>query len=307
MAPRIFASVLIWLFIGQSAQAARIIVVKSSDAEPYIVAEAAVATKLAAPGNEVRGMLLKEVSEKGIQPTIGPANLVVAIGTPAAKFLHKQLPPSQKLVYCMVTSPEEVGLLSGRESWGVSTDLPFAQQFQIIGQTLPHARAIGVLYRTDCPEGDKSLVALKAALPAGWRVSAVAVNDYPSVAAAIDALTSKGADIIWTTPNQKVYDAGAVRALLLAGLRAKTPVWGFSPAFVRAGATIGVGVDPKEQGFQAAEVAGRALAGQAGVPDKAQPPREFQIAVNLIVAKEIGVEIPDAVTRRAAYVYRPEK
>ena len=34
----------------------------------------------------------------------------------------------------------------------------------------------------------------------------------------------------------------------------KIPVWGFSTAFVRAGALIGVGVEPRSQGTQAADV-----------------------------------------------------
>ena len=36
------------------------------------------------------------------------------------------------------------------------------------------------------------------------------------------------------------------------GLRTNVPVFGFSPAFVRAGALVGVGVDPAAQGQQAA-------------------------------------------------------
>ena len=36
------------------------------------------------------------------------------------------------------------------------------------------------------------------------------------------------------------YDAATVRSLLLASIRRKTPVFGYSPALVRAGALLGV-------------------------------------------------------------------
>jgi ABC-type uncharacterized transport system substrate-binding protein len=39
----------------------------------------------------------------------------------------------------------------------------------------------------------------------------------------------------------------------------------------------------------------------------AAAPTDFQIAVNLIVAEQLGIEIPDSLTRRATFVYRAEK
>ena len=286
--------------------AAHVVIVKASDAEPYTQAEAAIRTRLLEAHHDARSMLLKEVIEKGIGATIGPADLVVGVGTPAARWLHKQLPAATRLVYCMVTNADEASLLTPPDCWGVTTEVPLAEQVALMSQALPRARTAGMLYRSDLADGKRTLEAIKASVPGDWRVEAVAVNEHPSIAAAIDALTQKNVDVIWTTADQKVYDSNAVRALLLAGLRTKTPVWGFSPAFVRAGALIGVGVEPRAQGTQAADVALKVLAGQAGAAEKAQPPREYQIAVNLIVASKIGAEIPQALTSRATYVYRPE-
>jgi ABC-type uncharacterized transport system substrate-binding protein len=282
------------------------VIVKASDAEPYVQAEAALKSRLVESHHDIRSLGLKDVADKGIGAAIGQGDLVIAIGTPAARWLHKQLPASAKLVYCMVTNAEEAGLLQGAEAWGVTTEVAVSEQVKVIAEALPRAKTLGVLYRSDSPDGKRTLEGVKASMPAGWRIEAIAVNEYPSIAAAIDALTQKNIDLIWTTADQKVYDTAAVRALLLAGLRTKTPVWGFSPAFVRAGALLGVGVEPRSQGNQAADVALRILGGSCGAGDKAQFAREFQIAVNLIVAKQIGVEIPESLSRRAAYVFRPE-
>ena len=302
----VFLSVLL-IVSGSRASGARIVIVKASEAEPYAQAEAAIRARLADHHDDLRSLLLKEAAEKGVGPSIGQADVVVAVGTPAARWLQKQLPANIKLVYCMVTNPDEAGLLAGRESWGVTLEVALDAQLQVIAQTLPRARTVGMLYRADTPDGKHVVDLMKSSLPPTWRVEAVAVGDYPSIAVAIDALTRKNTDIIWTTTDQKLYDTAAVRALLLAGLRTKTPVWGYSPAFVRAGALVGVGVESRSQGNQAADLVRRALDGRCNAADKAQAPSEFQIAVNLIVAKQIGLDIPDEVSRRAAFVYRAEK
>ncbi len=282
------------------------VIVKSSDAEPYAQAEAALKERLEAHQETVRSVLARDVSEKGIDAGIGRADAVVAVGTPAARWLQTQLPPNYKLAYCMVNGAVEAGLLQGRAAWGVTTEVPLSDQIKLIGAALPKARVVGALYRSDQPEGKASIQGLSDAMPPGWRVEAVAVNEHPSVAAAIDALTRKNVDVIWTAAEQKIYDTATVRSLLLAGLRSKTPVWGFSPAFVRAGALVGVGVSPRDQGAQAADIVKQLLADPRAAKGKAYPPAEVQIAVNLIVAAQLGIEVPEEVTRRAAFVFRPE-
>ena len=291
--------------------AASVVVVRTSDAEPYAQAEAALRDRLALHQYDIKSVLVKDVSQKGIDTAIGKPDAVVAIGTSAARWLHKELPASTRLFYCMVNNAREAGLQEGPTCEGVTTDVSVGEQFSLIGDALPNARVVGSLYRSDRPEGKAQLQMLTGALRSGWKLESVAVNEYPSIAEAIDALTQKHVDIIWTTADQKLYDSAAVHALLLAALRAKIPVWGFSPAFVRAGALLGVGVEPKSQGAQLADL----LAASLSDPHKAlagnqwvvQAPREFQIAVNLIVARQLDIDIPDTLTGRATYVYRTEK
>jgi len=84
-------------------------------------------------------------------------------------------------------------------------------------------------------------------------------------------------------------------------------VWGFSPAFVRAGGLVGVGVEPRAQGRQAADIVQRLGSGKPGaVTDRVQSAQEFQVAVNLIVARQLGIEIPEALTKRATFVFKTE-
>jgi ABC-type uncharacterized transport system substrate-binding protein len=286
--------------------AADILIVKASEAEPYTQAENELRQRLNDQHMVVRSMMLKDISQNGVQPSVGNADAVVAIGTSAARWLHEQLPASVKLAYCMVNNATEAGLLQGHGAGGVTTDVAIGAQMALIAEAMPHTRAVGALYRSDSPQSQSGIDALKGAMPTGWHVEAVAVNDYPSVAAAIDALTQKSIDVIWTSADQKLYDTASVRVLLLAALRRNIPVWGFSPAFVRAGALLGVGVNPRAQGDQAADLVLKLLAGNAPVAAEAQAPREYEIAVNLIVAQQLGIQIPDSLSSRATYVFRPE-
>lgn len=293
--------------LAVSADAAELVIVRAAEADPYVRAEKALSTELENRSHHVRVLTLKEVAEQGIESSLGRPAAVVAVGTPAAAWLHKQLPADVPLVYCMVTNAEGAGLTEGRQATGVTTDVPLPAQLQLIGESLPRARAVGMLYRSDTADGKRQLKQAQAALPAGWKLQAVAVNEQSSVAAAIDALLKKSPDVVWTCPDQAVFDAACIRTLLLAALRNKVPVWGFSPAFVRAGALLGVGVDPGSQGTQAAEVVLQILAQPKAAEDRALAPRQFQIAVNLIVAEQLDVAIPESVTKKSTYVFKADK
>jgi putative ABC transport system substrate-binding protein len=304
---RLIVAFLIVCGMASSARGAgEVLIVKSSDAEPYQQAEAAVRDELTRQHYSIRASSLNEITQSGAAAAAKHAVAVLAVGTPAAKFLHVQLPPAIPLTYCMVSSPQESGLSQGRESCGVTTDVPLAEQMKIISEALPQARAIGFLYRGDNAEGKMLAQEMRKAAPAGWRVEPIAVNEFSSVAAAITALTQKKPDIIWTAADSRLYDTAAVRALLLSALRSKIPVWGFSPAFVRAGGLVGIGVDPKAQGKQAAALLVNLLEQPSNVGQRVQGAREYQIAVNLIVARQLGVQVPEELSRKAAFVFRGE-
>jgi putative tryptophan/tyrosine transport system substrate-binding protein len=284
-----------------------VVIVKSSDAEPYRQAAATLHDRLLAPDHNVRSILVKQLAESGIGSSISTTDTVVAVGTSAAAWLHNHLSGGVELVYCMVNNADEVGLLRGNDCWGITTNVPIAEQFKLIGEALPSAKTVGLLYASDTPDGRGTLQLVKDNLPPGWRVEAVAVNEQSCVAVAIDVLMQKKVDVIWTNPDSRIYDAAAVRTLLRSALQSKIPVWGYSPAFVRAGALIGVGVDPSAQAAQAADLIKQLGQHRDSVVERSQPPLQYQIALNLIVADQLGIGIPDALVQRATYVFRSEK
>ena len=305
----VLVTALLSLGFSTAARAGEIVIVLSSDAAPYAQAQAGLNKQFAEQKRETRTVALPDVSKKGLDATIGTrADLVVAVGTSASVWLHTQLPPATLLVYCMVADPAAAGLAGGRVSYGVSTDIPVKSQLGLIAEALPKARSLGILYRSNTPEGQRQLKSLQEILPKDWQIKPVALDKYGSIADAVDSLMKQHVDVVWTTADPTVYDTASVRALLLASLRTNTPVFGYSAAFVKAGALIGIGVDSEAQGRQAATLALGLLKGASdNKTPLVNPPDNFQIAVNLIVASQIGVQLPPNLVQRATYTYKEER
>ena len=66
-------------------------------------------------------------------------------------------------------------------------------------------------------------------------------------------------------------------------------------------------MEPASQGKQAAELISESLSEHPPASERAVPPQQFQIAVNLIVARQLDVEVPESLTQRAAFVFQPEE
>jgi len=299
---------------ARGARAADITIVLSGQASPYVKAEAELRARLVKLGHTTRTIEIGELVKKP-DPGRGSGAAFVAVGTPAAAWLKANLPAQTPLVYCMTSDTEAPAPATGRMMAGVSTNVPLSVQFGLIAEALPRAATIGVLYRSDNEKSARMLADATASLPKGWKIHAVAVDKHESVAKAIDALLAGGADVVWTAPDSSVYDVATVRSLLLAAIRSRTPVFGFSPAFVRAGALLGVGIEPARQGRQAAAIVDllvkAAAAASSGAttqprPEQLCPDPEFQLAVNLIVARELSITLPKSLVSRAVHVFDAE-
>jgi ABC-type uncharacterized transport system substrate-binding protein len=288
------------------ARAATVLAILGADAPPYHEAEAAIQKTLAARGDTLTSILLAKAAAPGA--TLPSADAVIAIGTDAATWAHQHVP--EPVYFCMVAGAADAGLDQAPVCRGVSTDVPLSTQFSILAQTLPTARTVGMLYRSDTSEGRRSKERVERSLPAGWQLQTVAVNEFESKAKAIDELFSRKLDAVWTTADPATYDVPTIRSMLLAAVRHSVPVFGFSQAAVRAGGLVGVNIEAARQGTQVAELllADRD-AKQKDPATKLTPlilTPEHQVVVNLIVASKLGVEVPAPVIRQAAIVFREE-
>jgi putative ABC transport system substrate-binding protein len=94
-------------------------------------------------------------------------------------------------------------------------------------------------------------------------------------------------DLVLCFPDASLYNSATVKPFVLASLRYRLPLIGFSESFVRAGAVLGVYPDFQESGTRAAELAQKLLNGQP-VP-KIDNPRRFRVAVNQNITRLLGL------------------
>ncbi len=228
---------------------------------------------------------------------------MVAIGSRAASFLDNHRPAGVPVVFCMVSDPVLAGLIAEPRLGGVVTEVPLGVQLALIAEALPQARTLGMLYRGDLERSRAQLEQLQALLPSSWRLEAVGIESAQSVAEAIDSLFTRPIDVVWTAPDSTIFTEATVRTLLLSALRKRVPVFGFSPSFVRAGALFGIGINPLTQGAQCATMLLGRLAGERAACDQLIPP-DYEIEVNLVVARKLALDLPAALVGRAAQTYQ---
>lgn len=291
--------ILVMLGVFVAASATEVVSVISSDAAPYRAAHEALVQRLGKDGHQVRSVSMEALAANGL-PALGQPACVVAIGSPAAVWLHGKKPPIP-LVYCLVSNPERAGLLTPPAAFGVTTDIPLTDQLMLLREALPEAKSIGLLFRQGDPDSQRQTDALRALLPVDMILESIAIDQQPSPAAAIDALLARRIDLVWTSPDSTIWNEATVRSLLLTALRRKIPVFGFSTAFVRAGALVGVGLDPANQGAQAAMVVIDHLAGKATTASVVAP--TFDICLNLVVAQKLSLTMPKPLLERAKQVF----
>jgi len=275
-----------------------VLVLLSRESESFRKAEAAASTRLARAKMKVTTALIGEVKPDDTKDTI------ITIGTEAAQWARDNAPSTATIVACLVADAQGAGLTVGRVVHGVQAEITPEEQLALIDDVLPEGRKIGVLCNPDSSRGRRMLDALRNAAGTRWTIEVVDVRKPDEFADAIDTLIKRGVDLIWTMPDSSLYTQSTIRTLLQSTLRAKVPVFGFSVPLVKAGALMGMGIEPGAQGEQAADLAVE-LASKPSQERRTVSSR-YEIAINFAVAKQIGVRIPSAAASRATHKFTGE-
>jgi len=203
----------------------------------------------------------------------------------------------------MVADPVRANLNSEPSISGYSSVVPLKSQFKVIADALPKVRTVGMLYNSKTKKGQEFLKTVKANLPKGWRLEAVAIDKYKSVAEAINNLFERDIHIVWTAPDSTIYNRATVRSLLLTSIRRKVPVFGFSLSFVKAGSLLGTTIDPETQGKQTAQMIHRSLQAKNQKIEMHEEVK-YEVALNLIVAEQLDITLPKTMITKSKYVIK---
>jgi len=288
---RLFAAALCAVVVeaseARASQPAAAVLVYDEEGAAYGLAARTCAAELAGE-MAVELLTVAALTSGAERPGWGAAAPAVylAAGPRAAAALAQRAPEGAPLRYCLVASPAALGLADRPNTVGVLAEVSVEEQMRLLQRAVPAARRVGVLYDSRSRRSAEALEQARRAAEGRLAIVAEDVARCDSFTEALDRLFSRDVDVLWMIADPAVYNAGTVRATLIRALRQRTPVFGFSASLVRAGAAMGVQIDPADQGRRLAELAREALQRQNPVQAaKALAPRALFVYNPTVVEK----------------------
>ncbi len=262
------------------AASGTVVVAVEPDIEPYAAALAGLASTLGPDSLRVVDPRPGGGDDLTRALTARDVQAVVAIGSFALAAVNLRR-PSAPVIATMV-------LHGGPEGGGarVELEIPLAAQLDVMRSLWPGRSRLGIVRNPARSRSTADALVLQARKQGFTAV----VLDCDSPASLLKAVAgSRGkVDFLLCLPDPDLYNAVTIKPLVLASLEARLPIVGFSPGFVRAGAAAGIYPDYREIGRQTGEMVLRRLRGENQGSEEG--PRKIQVAVNLRVARLIGVD-----------------
>jgi putative tryptophan/tyrosine transport system substrate-binding protein len=240
---------------------------------------------------------------KGVVDRITTAKpqLILAIGplaTQMAQAEFREIP----VVFVMAPNPPKDGR-NGTNMTGISLHIPIDKQLATYNALLPSIQNIGVIYdptKTGAMVHEASDVAQKL----GLQLHTAPIASSKEVAAALRSLVGT-IDALWMLPDETVVTRESFEFLVLAAFKHRLPLLALSDAFVKAGALASVSLDYVDLGRQACRLAQDIASGrQRPAEVDVVPPAKAKLAINLKVAKQIGLTLPQAIVESADQVFQ---
>jgi len=225
-------------------------------------------------------------------------SVVATLGTQATRWAVERASAGDLLwpvCFAMVPSRASLGLNGvGRDLparfTGVLLQIPFEKQIDLIRKVLPGARRLGVVFSNVNQEEVARLRDLCEAR--GLLCESSRVAEPRELAASFESL-SKAVDVLFALPDPVVYSGVSARYVLQFSLERRIPLVGFSEAYVKGGALMGLYADPKDVGRQWGAMVNRILAGAAPSSIPLEFPQKVRLGWNRKVAGRLGIPEPD--------------
>lgn len=232
---------------------------------------------------------------------------IVTLSTPILQVMaqaNKKIPH----VFGAVTDPYRMGVAKTPEDHlpnitGVATFQPVETTIQVMRELFPTAKRIGLVWNTAeaCSEAC-TLKARPAAERYGFELCEANVSSTSEVLDALRSVLAREIDLFFTSGDNTVILALGTIAKTLKPR--KIPYFTNDYSDVDRGAFLGIGADYREVGKETARMAIRVIKGE---DPKNIPINNFvpeKMSVNLALAEEYGIDLPEEFLKKAAKVKR---
>lgn len=286
------ACLLVPIVLATPARAADVAVLKSVETpgwRPAIDALRRVAAAHTITEYDLKGDAAE--AQRVVGELKGKPDIVVALGPLAAQTV-RSVAPERALIYGMVQDPAQAGLMGVENATGVAFSIPVRNQLAVFRMVNPRAVRVGVIYGS---EGMQKQIdeAMQASLVVRLIIVPRRIASEKEVPDALRALFKGGdaVDALWLPADPLLLGEETRRFVLSETLKAKKPVYTFSPLIAAEGALVSNGPDYASIGEQLAELVARAAAGTPGQRSELLVPRG-ELVVNQKAADRLKLEIP---------------
>jgi putative ABC transport system substrate-binding protein len=230
-------------------------------------------------------------------------DVILAGGTEAA-IAAKQATSVIPIVFPTAGDPVGSGLVAslarpGGNVTGLSnqaSDLP-AKRLELLREVFPALRRLAVMVNADYSGGVTEREQIEAVARAlGLELFPLPVRRMEDIASALDSVRG-GAEALYTTGDPLV-NTHRLRIITFA-LAARLPTMFSQREYVAEGGLMSYGPNYPDLNRRAADYVDKILRGAKPGDIPVEQPIKFDLAINLITAKALGLEIPPSLLARA--------
>ncbi|MEG3336340.1 ABC transporter substrate-binding protein [Streptococcus suis] len=232
--------------------------------------------------------ILQTISEQLIDGN----DIVLAIATPSAQSLAT-VSTETPIVFTAVTDPLSADLVESIEKpggllTGTSDQAPIDKQVELLGQAVPDAKTVGILYTTSERNSEVQVEQAKELLEkAGYKVVVKGITSSNEVQ---DAATSlmKDVDALFIPTDNTV--ASTMTMIGELSVEHKVPVIGGSTDMVDEGGLLTYGTNYEALGRQTAKMAIKIIEGANVSETAVEYPETVSLHVNEEMAQKLGID-----------------
>jgi putative ABC transport system substrate-binding protein len=230
-------------------------------------------------------------------------SVILVNNTPTTRILHQET-RTVPVVFVSIADPVRTGLVASLASPGgnltglINFESTMGGKWLgLLKEIAPDTRRAGLLFNPSTHSGQYFGLIETAAHSLGMEAVHLPVKDAAEIDRAAAALAREGNASLIIMPDAFTY-VHRDRIIALAMERRLPTMYPFR-FFVAAGGLISYGFDETDLYRRAASFVDRILKGAKPASIPVELPTKFELVVNLRVAKELGLKIPESFLQRA--------
>jgi putative tryptophan/tyrosine transport system substrate-binding protein len=230
-------------------------------------------------------------------------DVIVTMGTPIVTAV-KQATSVIPIVFVTISDPVGSGLVAslarpGGNVTGLSIQSPdlAGKRLTLLREAVPGLRRVAFMGNVDNPFVALEMRETQAAANAlGVECVTFEIRRPQDIASAFDALRQRAQGLFLA--SEAFVDANRLRIILLAA-GARLPTMWSNQELVEAGGLMSYGPSFPDQYRRAADLADKILRGTKPADIPVEQPIKFDLVINLITAKALGLDVPPTLLARA--------